>query len=59
VSVKVFYCKEEDAGISLAIYKFILLFAAPVLLMVICYSYVIREFWRSTTNITFLKNAKR
>ena len=56
-SVLVHYCKEE--GMPIVIYQFILLFAAPGLLMMMCYTYVIRELWRSTQNISLLTNAKR
>ncbi|ODN02604.1 Galanin receptor type 2 [Orchesella cincta] len=43
-SVSVFYCKEvdENEGLPIAIYKFAILFAAPALLMMICYVYVIK-----------------
>ncbi|CAG7726589.1 unnamed protein product [Allacma fusca] len=54
--VIVHYCVEE--GLPIVIYEFIILFAAPGLLMMICYTYVIRELWRSTQNISLLTNAK-
>ncbi|CAL8104804.1 unnamed protein product [Orchesella dallaii] len=59
-SVSVFYCEEESVseGLPIAIYKFVILFAAPALLMMICYIYVIRELWKSTKNMNILTNSK-
>lgn len=59
VSVKVYYCENADENLPFAIYQFVILFAAPGLLMMICYVYVIRELWRSTRNINILTNSRR
>jgi hypothetical protein len=61
-SVQVYYCEnadEDDMTLAFAVYQFIILFAAPGLLMMICYFYVIRELWRSTRNINLLTNSRR
>ncbi|PSN57870.1 hypothetical protein C0J52_05644, partial [Blattella germanica] len=51
------YCNEtEETGI-IAIYEFLVLFAGPGTLMVLCYTYVIRELWRSTRNMQMLTNS--
>ncbi|XP_032777367.2 cholecystokinin receptor type A [Daphnia magna] len=57
-SVTVNYCVETDGGVGLifAIYQAVILLLAPGLVMIICYTYVIRELWLSTRNMRVLTN---
>jgi len=58
-NVTLHYCNETKQSGNFAIYKFMVLFAVPGLLMVVCYTYVIRELWRSTRNMQALTNSVR
>jgi hypothetical protein len=58
-SVTLHYCNETQQSGKLAIYQFVVLFAVPGTLMVVCYTHVIRELWRSTRNMQALTNSMR
>jgi transposase len=58
-SVTVHYCSEAEQSGKFAIYQFVVLFAVPGTLMVVGYTYVIRELWRSTRNMQALTNSVR
>ncbi|XP_063220322.1 galanin receptor type 2-like isoform X1 [Bacillus rossius redtenbacheri] len=57
-NVTIYHCNDNDTnGVPFAIYELFILFGAPAVLMVTCYSYVIRELWRSTHSVGILTNA--
>jgi hypothetical protein len=58
-NITIHYCEETEQSGAFAIYQFVVLFAVPGTLMVVCYSYVIRELWRSTRNMQALTNSAR
>jgi hypothetical protein len=57
--VTLHYCNEAEQSGKFAIYQFLVLFAVPGTLMAVCYTYVIRELWRSTRNMQALTNSMR
>jgi hypothetical protein len=58
-NVTLHYCNETEQSGNFAIYQFVVLLAVPGTLMVVCYTYVIRELWRSTRNMQALTNSVR
>ncbi|KAG7163054.1 Cholecystokinin receptor-like, partial [Homarus americanus] len=58
VWVTAYYCKQLESLVFLT-YQLLVLFVVPALLMIIFYTFVIRELWRSTKNIKALTNAAR
>ncbi|XP_069693719.1 allatostatin-A receptor-like [Periplaneta americana] len=56
-NVTLHYCNETEQSGNFAIYQLLVLFCAPGTLMVVCYTYVIRELWRSTRNMQMLTNS--
>ncbi|XP_045620411.1 galanin receptor 2b [Procambarus clarkii] len=58
VWVTAYYCKQMESLVFLA-YQLLVLFVVPALLMIVFYTAVIRELWRSTKNIKALTNASR
>jgi hypothetical protein len=58
-NVTIHYCSENEQSVHFAIYKFVVVFAVSGTLMVVCYTYVIRELWRSTRNMQALTNSVR
>jgi hypothetical protein len=58
-NVTLHYCNETQQSGKFAIYQFVVLFGAPGTLMVVCYTYVIRELWRSTRSMQALTNNVR
>jgi 7 transmembrane receptor (rhodopsin family). len=57
--VTLHYCNETQQSGKFAIYQLVVLFAVPGTLMVVCYTYVIRELWRSTRKMQALTNSMR
>ena len=58
-SVTINYCEDKGDGRIFAIYQAVILLAAPGLIMIICYTYVIRELWISTRNMRVMTNTTR
>ncbi|XP_071532216.1 galanin receptor 2a-like isoform X2 [Panulirus ornatus] len=58
VWVTAYYCKQMESLVFLT-YQLLVLFVVPALLMIVFYTAVIRELWRSTKNIKALTNASR
>lgn len=58
VWVTAYYCKQMESLVFLT-YQLLVLFVVPALLMIIFYTAVIRELWKSTKNIKALTNASR
>ena len=58
-AITAYYCfeKNDNWAIYFAIYELLTLFVIPALLMMFCYSRVIRELWTSTRVITILTSA--
>ncbi|XP_075589674.1 uncharacterized protein LOC124496288 isoform X2 [Dermatophagoides farinae] len=58
-AITAYYCfeKNDNWAIYFAIYELLTLFIIPALLMMFCYSRVIRELWTSTRVITILTSA--
>ena len=54
--VTIYYCEDSGDGRIFAIYQGVILLAAPGLVMIVCYTYVIRELWISTRNMRVLTN---
>ncbi|GLH01404.1 Class A rhodopsin-like G-protein coupled receptor GPRnna14, putative [Gryllus bimaculatus] len=53
-NITIYHCNKT--GLIFAVYQFVILFGAPGILMIICYSFVIRELWRSTRNLLGWEN---
>ena len=53
-SITIYYCEDKGDGRIFAIYLAVILLLAPGLVMIICYTYVIRELWISTRNMRVL-----
>ncbi|XP_042866741.1 allatostatin-A receptor-like [Penaeus japonicus] len=53
-----YYCKRMSSLVFLT-YQLLVLFVVPAILMIVFYTVVIRELWRSTKNIKALTNANR
>ncbi|KAF2362515.1 G protein-coupled receptor rhodopsin-like [Trinorchestia longiramus] len=53
-----YYCKEHH-DVWFVAYQVLALFVIPALLMICCYTAVIRELWKSTKNISALTNSVR
>ncbi|XP_067129971.1 allatostatin-A receptor-like [Centruroides vittatus] len=58
VTVILFSCKELDdwRGFTVAVYRLVMLFALPSVLMIVCYARVIMELWISTRTMDELTN---
>ena len=52
------YCNDydDDLGFMFTVYQVVVCFALPGLIMIVCYSIVIRELWRSNKNMAVLTN---
>merc|ERR1711997_1302546 len=50
------YCNDFDdnLGYFFTIYQLVVCFALPALIMIVCYSVVIRVLWKSTKNMSLL-----
>ncbi|XP_047103400.1 galanin receptor 2a-like [Schistocerca piceifrons] len=57
VNVTIHHCADTVGGLSLAVYQLVLLFGAPGVLMLFCYSCVIVELWKSTRSMQVLTNS--
>ncbi|KAF4522928.1 hypothetical protein B566_EDAN012623 [Ephemera danica] len=57
-TVTLYYCNDDEKtdGRIFAVYQLITVFVAPGILMLVCYTYVIRELWRSTRSMRLLTN---
>ena len=53
------YCNDFDdnLGYFFTIYQLVVCFALPALIMIVCYSVVIRVLWKSTKNMSLLTNS--
>ena len=51
--VTVAYCNDHDdtLGLLFTIYQLVIAFAMPGMIIVVCYSVVIKELWKSTKNV--------
>ncbi|XP_022242515.1 allatostatin-A receptor-like [Limulus polyphemus] len=58
ITVMLFSCKEHKdwRGSAVAIYRLVALFGLPLVLMIICYAWVIIELWISTKTMDELTN---
>ena len=54
--LNVFLQQKELNGSSSWLFQLVAIFALPGILMIICYSIVIRELWRSNKNMAILTN---
>ncbi|XP_076352706.1 allatostatin-A receptor-like [Tachypleus tridentatus] len=60
ITVILFSCKEQKdwRGSAVAIYRLVALFGLPLVLMIICYAWVIIELWISTKTMDELTNRR-
>ncbi|XP_076038514.1 gastrin/cholecystokinin type B receptor-like [Oratosquilla oratoria] len=58
ITLTIYYCSDFDS-IGFLIYQLLVLFVIPGLLMIVFYTSVIRELWKSTKNIKALTNSTR
>ncbi|XP_040574514.1 galanin receptor 2a [Lepeophtheirus salmonis] len=56
--VKVTYCNDYDdsLGFAFSIYQLVVVFIVPGNIILICYSFVIRELWKSTKRMASMTN---
>lgn len=49
-TITTFFCKELNdwKGFTVSLYRFVILFAVPSVIMIVCYAWVIIELWIST-----------
>ncbi|CAL4068198.1 unnamed protein product, partial [Meganyctiphanes norvegica] len=60
IMLTAYYCKQmEGVHLYFLMYQLLVLFLVPAILMIVFYSYVIRELWRSTRSMQQLTNAHR
>ncbi|XP_022247765.1 type-1B angiotensin II receptor-like [Limulus polyphemus] len=61
ITITLFSCKEQKdwRGLAVAIYRLVILFSLPSVLMIICYTWVIIELWISTKTMDELTNQSR
>ncbi|XP_066995810.2 allatostatin-A receptor [Anabrus simplex] len=56
-NVTLHYCDDKVDTLFIPLYEFTVLLAVPGTLMIVCYTFVIRELWRSTRNMRLLTNS--